>query len=76
MSPQAWSAIIAALAVIGQVINVALNLKLRNAMLESETRIMAKVEERLKEYKRADVCAAEMEPLKACPLFQQGRHAA
>lgn len=54
------SAVVAFLAIAGQLVNVYLNLKLRNSVLESETRILSEV---ALTYKRKDVCAAEMSAL-------------
>ena len=51
------SALIAFLAVAGQLVNIFLNLKLRNAGLESEKRVLAIVAHT---YKLKDVCTAEM----------------
>jgi hypothetical protein len=78
MSPQAWSAIIAGLAVAGQIANVILNLKLRNAILESEQRVLGEVEEK---YRTKEMCDAQMQNLNDrlgfCPVIAEGkRHAA
>jgi hypothetical protein len=60
--PETGSVIVAAVAVVGQLVNVFLNLKLRAAIAESEMRVLDQV---AREYKRQDVCAVEMKLLKA-----------
>ena len=69
-----WMAVgMAALAALGQGINVVLNLKLRTAVLESEDRVLNKVSE---VYKRQDVCTAEMNVMEACPQIRALRQQA
>lgn len=60
MNPQLLSAIFAGMALGGQIMNYILNLKIRQGQLESENRIMAKVEEKLEDYRLSETCNAMM----------------
>jgi hypothetical protein len=60
MGAQWLTAICALLAIAGQVWNVVLNLKLRTALLEQEQRIDARIDLKLKDYQRRDICELEM----------------
>ena len=72
----AWAGIaFAVLGVVGQLFNVYLNLKLREAMSDTRDQTLAEVE---KVYKRREVCNAEMTGLEKrvcslgeCPLMRK-----
>jgi len=61
------AAIMAVLAVGGQIANYVLNLKLRASLMESEERVLNQV---AAVYRRQDVCAAQMQLLDACPQIR------
>jgi hypothetical protein len=66
----AWiSIVMAVLAVGGQLANLFLNLKLGSSILQSEEKVLAKVD---LTYKRKDVCAAEMQAVIHGPPRSQG----
>jgi hypothetical protein len=58
MNPEAVTAILGGLAIVGQLVNVYLNLRLRNALLEMREQIMRDVEAT---YVRKDVYAQRHE---------------